>query len=489
MRQYHAGLAAHPAVERSLERLGRQDSLVVVGGQQAGLFGGALMIFHKARSVIQAAQYAERLLNRPVVPVFWIAGEDHDFDEANHVHVQRADGEVKRIRVERPVGPRLAVSRTPIARESWEAALATLAAELPDTAYKADLLAALGRHLTDAPTLSLAFARLLAEWFAPEGLLLLDADDPALRGLEGPMFRQLIEDNERLEAALDRGQSSVTALGLPLQAESAPGSANLFLHHETGRLLLSRDSDRFADRNGAVSLTREDMLALAGDRPETLSTNALSRPLMQDYVLPVLAVVLGPSELAYWGVLGPAFEAFGMRMPVPVPRQSYTYLDPQTLKWMDKFSLTPETALRQWEEKKEAWLSAQNPWDLDGAFASARAQFLASYAPLVEQLSAALPGLATLAESNRGKMLAQIDYLEARARDAMIKRHEGELRQWDWIRSSLTPGGKPQERVYGTIHYWNLFGPEWLKAWIDVPFEPTGSHRLAEGIGCVCSTT
>lgn len=489
LRQYHAGLPAHPAVLRSLERLGQKDSLAVVGGQQAGLFGGALMIFHKARTVIQAAQYAERMLGRPVVPVFWIAGEDHDFDEANHVHVQRADGAAKRIRIERPEGPRLAVSRTPISRDSWEAALAELAAELPDTAYKADLLAKLGSHLADAPTLSLAFARLLADWFGPEGLVLMDADDPALRALEGPMFRQLIENNERLESALDRGQSAVSALGLPLQAETAPGSANLFLHHETGRLLLARDNGVFASRKSSVSLEREELLALADRMPEKLSTNALSRPLMQEYALPVLAVVLGPSELAYWGVLGPAFDAFGMRMPVAVPRQSYTYLDPQTQKLLDKFSLTPETAMRQWEEKKEAWLSAQNPWDLDGAFLTAREQFLAAYSPLIEKVSAAQPGLAALAESNRGKMLAQIDYLESRARDAMVKQHEGELRQWERIRSSLTPGGKPQERVYGTIHYWNLFGPDWLQAWRDVPFDPTGSHRLAEDVGCMSSLT
>jgi len=488
LRQYHAGLPAHPAVQHSLERLGQANSLVVVGGQQAGLFGGALMIFHKARSVIQAARFAEQLLGCPVVPVFWIAGEDHDFDEANHVHVQRADGAVKRIRIERPEGPRLAVSRTPISRDSWEAALAGLAAELPDTAYKADLLAKLGSHLTDSPTLSLAFARLLAEWFGPEGLVLMDADDPALRALEGPMFRQLIENNERLESALDEGQSAVTALGLPLQAESVPGGANLFLHHETGRLLLARDNGSYVNRKSAVSMEREELLALADRMPEKLSTNALSRPLMQDYVLPVLAAVLGPSELAYWGVLGPAFEAFGLRMPVMVPRQSYTYLDPQTLKLLDRFSLTPELAMRQWEEMKEAWLSAQIPWDMEGAFRSAKEQFLAMYSPLIEKVSAMQPGLASLTESNRGKMLAQIDYLATRTRDAMVKQHEDELRQWEWIRSSLAPGGKPQERVYGTIQYWNLYGPDWLQGWRDVPFEPTGSHRLVEDVGCMCGT-
>jgi len=445
------------------------------------------MIFHKARTVIQAAQYAEQLLGRPVVPVFWIAGEDHDFDEANHVNVQRPDGAVKHIRIERPEGPRCAVSRTAISRQDWDAALSELAAELPDTAYKSELLTRLGGYLTDAPTLSTAFARLLGDWFGPEGLVLLDADDPGLRMLEGPMFRQLIENNERLDSALESGASAVASLGLPLQAEHVPGGANLFMHHDSGRLLLYREDGKFADRRGIVSLTREELLAHSDRLPDKLSTNALSRPLMQEYVLPVLAAVLGPSELAYWGVLKPAFEAFGMKPPILLSRQSYTYLELQTLRLLDKYSLTPTAALKQWEEKKQAWLSAEVQWDPGDDFRAVKERFAALYTPLIERISAEQPGLAPLTDRNRDKILEQIEYLENRTRDALVKRHEGALRQWDLIRSSLTPGGKPQERVYGTVYYWNLYGPDWLSSWRDVPFELSGSHRLVEGFDCLCS--
>ncbi len=481
LRSYQEQIGLHPAAERSLGQLARPDSLAVVGGQQAGLFGGALLIYYKALTVIQTARYAERQLGRPVVPVFWIAGEDHDFEEANHVFVQEADGSESRIRIERPSGMRLAVSRTPIGAAAWDAALAALSDSLPDTEFKSGMLARLRNHVSDSPTLSLAFARLLAEWFGPDGLVLLDADDPALRELEGPMFRALIERNEELEQALGEGEKAVTRLGLPLQAETHPGSSNLFLHHETGRLLLSRENGRFTDRKGTVSLTRQEMLQMTVQTPDRLSTNALTRPLMQDFLLPVLAAVLGPSELAYWGVLRPAFESFGFRVPLLIPRQSFTYLEPPIFKLLDKYALTPELAISAWEERRAAWLSAQDHWDLEGTFRRAREQFLQLYAPVVQTVSSLQPGLAELSESNRDRILEQIAFLEQRSLDALSKRHEASLRQWDRIRSSLAPRGKPQERVYGTIHFWNRYGPDWLALWREVPLDLNGGHRLVEG--------
>ena len=384
IRNYHGQLPASENIARSIAMLEHGDALVVVGGQQAGLFGGALLIFYKALTVVQTARYAEKLLGRPVVPVFWIAGEDHDFDEANHVNIQAADGDVRRLRIDRPDGPRLAVSRTPITAADWQVSLQELATQLPDTDFKPELLARLEGYVQDAPTLSLAFARLLADWFGGEGLLLLDADDPALRALEGPMFRELIERNDELEQALKTGEKRVSERGFALQAEITDRSANLFLHHEQGRLLLHKDEDKFIDRKGNVVYTREQLLALTESAPDQLSTNALTRPLMQDYVLPVLAAVLGPSELAYWGILGPSFETFGFTMPLLIPRQSFTYLPHTIGKLMDRFELTIDAALHEWADRKAQWLSRQDQWNLEERFQEARSQFASLYAPIME---------------------------------------------------------------------------------------------------------
>ncbi|WP_168735792.1 bacillithiol biosynthesis cysteine-adding enzyme BshC [Cohnella fermenti] len=480
LRDYQARLLPSAAVDRSIDALAEPGSLAVVGGQQAGLFGGALLIAYKAIAVIQAARHAESLLGRKVVPVFWIAGEDHDFDEANHLYVAGPEGKPRRVRLDRPEGARHSVSRTSLSEEQWQAAFAGLANALPDTEFKPGLIDKLRSYSADSPSLTLAFARLLSDWFGSEGLVLLDADDPALRKLESPMFRRLIEDNEGLERAIKRGEDSVSGLGYSLQAPSAQGCANLFVHSDGGRLLLFRERDGFTDKKQVLSYTGEQLLALAEEAPDTLSNNALSRPLMQEYVLPVLATVLGPSELAYWAGLRPAFERFSLELPILIPRQSFTYLEPGVGKLLSKYEVTAEDIVTGGERLKDEWLEAQDDWQLDKRFAEARAGLEGLYAPLLDTLTAIEPALGELGVANRQRLLDQIAYLEKRAADTVAKQHDVSLRQWDRMRDSLWPLGKPQERALGTLHFLNRYGPDWLKGWLNVPFDALGGHRLAE---------
>ncbi|MBB6729660.1 bacillithiol biosynthesis cysteine-adding enzyme BshC [Cohnella zeiphila] len=478
LRAYQRRLKPSAEVDRSIDELASGNALAVVGGQQAGLFGGALLIVYKALTVIQAAKYARELLQRPVVPVFWIAGEDHDYDEANHVYVAGQDGAPKRIRIERPEGPRNAVSRTPLTRQQWNEAIEELAAELPDTEHKPFWIEKIRSHTEDEPTLTLAFARLLSEWFGSEGLVLLDADDPELRSQEGAFFRRLIERNDELESSLKEGEMQVRELGLPIQAEAAKGCANLFVHGDSGRLLLYKKDGNYGDRKDELSLTCDELLEMAERSPDRLSNNALTRPLMQEYALPVLATVLGPSELAYWGVLGPAFASFGMSLPLLLPRQSFTFVDPGIVKLLEKYEVDAESVMEDGAKLKADWLARQDDWRLEDRFGDVRRQFADLYAPLLETLAAVQPDLKRLGENNRERILDQIAYLEKRATDVLAKRHESALKQWDQMSAALQPQGKPQERVLGAIHFLNRYGPEWLEVWKEVPYDVTGGHRL-----------
>lgn len=475
---YQRQLQPGPLALKHIEELAGGDALAVVGGQQAGLFGGALLIAYKALTVVQTARHAAERLGRRVVPVFWIAGEDHDYEEANHLFVSPGEGEPRKVKLGRPEGPRHAVSRTPLSAVDWEIALTELALTLPDTEFKPELLRQIRSTACDAPTLTLAFARLLSAWFADDGLVLLDADDPAIRRLESGMFGELIAGSERLGEALAAGEASVSALGYRIQAESAPDGANLFVHAEQGRTLLFRQGERFEDRKGGLSYSRGELLTMAAQRPEQLSNNALSRPLMQDYLLPVLATVLGPSEIAYWATLGPAFAAFDLRMPIIVPRQSFTYLEPQVEKLLQRYDVTAEQVAADGRRLKAQWLAAQDSWDIGERFAEVRAQFAALYEPVLATVNEVDRGLSKLGESNMALILEQISYLEQRTGGAIAKRHEASLRQWDRLLQSLAPLEQPQERVYGIVHFINRYGPSWLAALRHIPFDVTGGHRL-----------
>ena len=170
--------------------LGDKQTLAVVGGQQAGLFGGQLMILYKAITIIQLAREWSAKLHRAVVPIFWIAGEDHDFDEVNHVHVLSNAQQIEKLKVEHPTGLRTSVSRLPLSSEAWEEALNKLDQSLMDTEFKASLLdkmrSVLRRMARRFQMLLLAGWRYL---FGEYGLVLIDADEPELRALESSCLK------------------------------------------------------------------------------------------------------------------------------------------------------------------------------------------------------------------------------------------------------------------------------------------------------------
>ena len=272
-----------PEAMRAAEGLRDPAALVVAGGQQAGLFTGPMLVVYKAMTILRTAKQASRALGRPVVPVFWIAGEDHDWDEANHTFVVTPQLETRKIAIPHPATDgRTAVSRTTVPPEAWASAIEALADGLMDTEFKPGVLDAL-RGIADAsPTLSDAFAKTMSLLFGKHGLVLIDGDDPGLRAVEAPMFQALIARRDELSAALKAGEREVAALGYPLQAESADDGFNLFLFEGGERKLLFRDGEDAVDRKGTIRMPAEELLRRAGEEPSAFSNNALTRPLMQE---------------------------------------------------------------------------------------------------------------------------------------------------------------------------------------------------------------
>ena len=484
---YNRRIGASGAALANIGRL-KAGALAVVGGQQAGLFTGPVMVIHKALAVIRAAQWAERETGRPVVPVFWIAGEDHDWQEANHAYVVSNEKGLVRIAVERDEHPRTSVSRTKVGRERMAEAVRRLAESLPDSEHKPALLDRIEAAAARAETLSDWFGALMADLFAEDGLILMDADDPAIRALEAPMFRRMVAENELLASAFASAGGQLVRLGYAAQAELHENGANLFLFRDGRfggigpgapageRVMLYRDGGKFTDKRRTFTLDRGELERLALEAPELFSNNVLTRPLMQDYVLPVLATVLGPGEIAYWAQVGEAFRAFGMEMPVIVPRMSYTVTDGALRKRMDMFGLTLEDVSVRLEERKRAWLAKHDSLPVERLFAEAVRRFDELYDPLLAELAAADAWLGDLGLRNKERIREQIRWLEQKALESRNRRYEADVRRFDRLGDWLAPGGRPQERVLNMTAMWNAWGRDWLEALRAVPFDPLGGH-------------
>jgi bacillithiol biosynthesis cysteine-adding enzyme BshC len=463
---------------KQAEALGDQQTLAIVGGQQAGLFGGELLVLYKAVTIIQLAREWSAKLKRAVVPVFWIAGEDHDFDEVNHINILSNTQHIEKLKVGHPTGLRTSVSRLPLSAEAWEEALNKLDQSLMDTEFKASLLDKMRATAEGESTLSDAFARWMAMLFGEYGLVLIDADEPALRALESSMFDAVINQNETFAASLVSSQADVSQAGYGIQAEIREDGANLFAFAEGQRLLLHREGDHFTDKKNVVRFTKEELRDIALTTPEQLSNNVMSRPLMQEFLFPVLATVLGPGEIAYWALTKQAFEHFHLRMPIVVPRLEFTLIEGTIKKQMDKYNFTLTDVLERFDEKKQAWLDEQDSLGLNDRFEAVKESFRSSYAPLVESLSSINPGVRKLGDTNLAKILEQIDYLHHKASEASNTQFDAAIRQLERIRLTIIPLAKPQERVYNGCAYLNRYGNAWLHTLLETPIPVDGLHRI-----------
>lgn len=470
----------HEAVMASIDLLEQGGTAVIVGGQQSGLLTGPLFVIYKALSIIKAAKEAQEKLSHPVVPVFWIAGEDHDWDEVDHTYLLSADQQIKRIRIAKRSEQRTPVSQVKVMQEDWGQIADELDNLLQNTEFKSGLLDAYRTLASQSGTLTECFAKLIGTLFGRFGLIVMDSADPHLRMLEVPVFERMIKQNDELEQAYLSAGKELAAGGFSLQADVHEGGANLFYVHEGERKLLFKQKGVFTDRKGTCSFSADELLAELHAHPERFSNNVLTRPLMQDSVLPVLGTVLGAGEIAYWALTGKAFQAFGIQMPVLVPRESFTMIDGAVQRNMEKYGLEWNDVNNKdsLSDKREAWLKEQDHLHLEERFAEIKSSFEAMYNPLIEQLGTVQAGLIKLGGANRDKIIEQIEYLRNKSMDALAKSNDSGIRHFERIEQSVIPMGRLQERTYNAFYYLNRYGWSWIDELAGIPYDVTGTHRI-----------
>lgn len=462
---------------QNIEALKERDTLVIIGGQQAGLLSGPLLTIYKIITIIKQARKASKQLNRKVVPVFWIAGEDHDFEEVNHIQYISSNLKIKKLKIQPAVkDSKSTISELKVHLEEWNNVLNEMSEDLIETEFKAEILDRLNSIVEHSDTLVEVFSKMMVWLFGASGLILLDSNDDQLRQLEAPMFKNLIKQNAVLNETLIHGKKQFESLGYVPQAEINETQSNLFYIHQGERLLLNRtEQGRYTDKQNKVSFLEEELIQLVNTHPGRFSNNVFSRPIMQEYLFPVWSTVLGPSEISYWGLLKEVFHLFDMKVPIIQPRFEYTILESTIQKHMKKYELSMKDVLNHFEEKKNSWLLEQDELKIEQKFSEAKKSFEALYEPVLSTIENINPGMVKLGVTNKQKILEQISFLEKRSLNAFQSQHETSIRQLDRIQLSIKPLEKPQERVYNIITYLNKYGFDWIQQLID---EPTDNELL-----------
>ncbi|WP_438316884.1 bacillithiol biosynthesis cysteine-adding enzyme BshC [Sporosarcina sp. FA9] len=454
------------------------NGVAVVGGQQAGLLTGPLYSVHKAISVLLLAKQQRELLGIPVVPVFWVAGEDHDLNEINHVHTV-ADYRVSKKQYREKYILKLMASDATFKQDQMAEFVKEIFGTYGETVYTKDLLAEVLDALKKESTFTGFFVRLMNGLFQDEGLLFLDSAYQPLREIESDYFIQLINESEEIASLIHQKEQQFDSAGFGTPMDVKLDGANLFFVHETGRVLLTRENSYFINDSVGIRFTKEELLKIAKQEPWLLSNNVATRPIMQDFVFPVLAFVGGPGEIAYWAVLKDAFHHLQMKMPIIVPRMSITLVTSKTRQALDSKSVTFSDVISgEFIAVREEVIDDLRDDPFNNAVDETKEMVKVQYDKLKEMISKEDTNFIELLQKNLKFHERQFEYLKEKSDENIYIKHDALLRAFGLIESELFPEGSLQERMYTPYAYLNSYGPTLIRDLLELPFEMDGTHKI-----------
>ncbi|MEH7222457.1 bacillithiol biosynthesis cysteine-adding enzyme BshC [Bacillus sp. JJ1566] len=454
-------------------------SVVVIGGQQAGVLTGPLYTIHKIVSIIKLAKEQEEKLNVPVIPVFWIAGEDHDFAEINHLYVNLQTGIRKRA-VPQYHNRKTMVSSIEIEQDGFMEWIEDVFETYGETNYTNGLLELLKGYVDKSKTYVDFFIQIINELFGESGLVLVDSGSKEIRTLQSLYFKKMIEKNREIHDSLLFQQEVLSTYQYPKTIDMNESCANLFYTENDERILLEYNvqHDIFSGKNNECILCSDELLEVAKEKPELLSNNVVTRPVMQEFLFPTLAFISGPGEVSYWAELKKVFSVMEIKMPPVVPRLMMTIVERAIESTIDEIGLTVQSVLTgELVKAKESWLEKQTA-DVDGIISEAKKE--------VEQIHKKVrnvgievdPGLAELLLKNAQNIQSQFDFLKNTFSRSILKRNEIELNRFNRIEKSLLPLRSPQERLWNVFYYLNKYGDDFIKDLLALPFEFNGKHKV-----------
>jgi bacillithiol biosynthesis cysteine-adding enzyme BshC len=469
--------ASEKALE-NLRKLESPDCFAVVTGHQAGLFSGPAFGLYKGLSAVKLANALSKQ-GLPAVPVFWLATEDHDLDEVNHCYIQDRDGNPQRLEYpgEAPI------AHAPVGSITFTEAILPLLEELrtllPDSAYARELLSSLSECYRPGETFGRAFGRFLSRVFADFGVIMVDPMDRRLHKLSVLAFRVAVESAPAILDDLTERNRRLIEAGYHGQVHVSDSFSTLFYHVDGQRRALRLRDGRFVTAQGD-SYSTGDLLKILEREPERISANVLLRPIMQDTLLPTVAYVAGPSEIAYMAQAAVVYRRILGRMPVIFPRASITVLDGSSKKLLDKYGLSLVDLFGGKQVLREKLAASLLPPDLTELFRRVASTLEEDIQAIQTTLAKVDPTLADAAFNSGRKMQYQLSTLEHKAATAIQHRSDQIERDALRLENSLYPAKTQQERLYSGISFLARYGPDFLhRLYEQIPLH-SAQHQMIE---------
>ncbi|RTQ95400.1 bacillithiol biosynthesis cysteine-adding enzyme BshC [Lysinibacillus telephonicus] len=479
IRSYMEPLGISEKVEENLKHL-EKGAVAVVGGQQAGILTGPLYSVHKAITVILLSKEQSEKLGEKVVPIFWIAGEDHDLEEINHTFTIH-NGIPKKQVYDKRSSKKTMASATKIQKDELINLIESIFNDYGETEYTQDLFKFVLHQIEQSDTFTDLFARIMNHLFKNEGLLMIDAAFTPFRKFESSFFVKIIEQNEGISKVVVEKEQLLDKEGYGKPISATIENANLFYVQDGERFLLERTANGYQNSNGLFKFTKEQLLDIAKTSPENLSNNVVTRPLIQEMAIPVLAFVGGPGELAYWATLKDAFELLDLQMPILAPRLNITLLTRKVNQLLLDYELTIAQVMDgSAQSLKEKFINSVQDVEAKKQIAELKGLLNEQYEKLAVHLTEQQIKLLPIINKNKKYHEMQLEYLNKKIEQEVLAKHDKTIGQFNLLNAEIYPNENLQERVYNPFQYLNVYGIDLINDLCKLPMTISNKHYIVK---------
>lgn len=438
---------ARPETLANISRLREADCVVVVSGQQAGLFTGPLYTIYKALSAVKLAGCLSQR-GTPAVPVFWIATEDHDFPEVATAELIGCDCNLTQV----TASSAMHSEGTPVGRVTIDESINDTIAHALEILPKSEFTSEIENLLRDAwqPGKSYgdAFARMLSALLGRHGLILLDPLNPRLKELASPLYAAAALRARQIADALVVRSRELEDDGYHAQVMASSDTFPLFLHSEDGtRHALARtENNNYRIKDSEVEYSAETLADWAVREPNCFSPNVTLRAVVQDYLLPTVAYFGGAAEIAYFAQTAEVYRLLDRPVTPILPRASMTIVESRTGHTLERYNLELSDLFAGIENVLARVVEEYLGTETGRAFEHADETINGELDRLRERLHKIDPTLADALDTGRRKINYQLNGLRTRFHRAQMNRDEAIQRQIERAFSCLYPEKTLQER-------------------------------------------
>lgn len=441
----------------NIKKFIQDEACAVVTGQQVGLFSGPLYTIFKALTAIKLTESLNQNSPGCFVPVFWLASNDHDFTEIDHITLLDKENRIEDIKYRR----HSASLKIPVSKVVLSAEISNCIQQLKDLTHDSEFKPEILSQLSTAYQAGRSFVEAFAQWmtrlFKSYGLIFIDAAHPDLKDLGKDVFyTEIAQNSPSTQCALETSRK-LTQKNYGTQIQLHEGILNLFLVEDERNSIQFRDGD-YSIKGRAQTFKKDELLQLLEKQPHKFSPNVLLRPLYQDTLLPTVAYVGGLSEVAYFAQMKEVYEKFNLPMPIIYPRKSLTLIEKKVDKALKTYNLKVQDIWQNADAKINEIAKEKIPQSLDEAFQTTASHLDKDLKDVKQEILAFEPTLEKSVDLTIGKIHYQISLLEKKILKASKKQNTIITQRIHLAKSSLYPNQSLQERVFNITPFLMKYG-------------------------------